>query len=351
MAVQVAAEVAELDQLRQPAAARRRRLELAAALAQLGRDPVEPERRVDLLLGRAAQRLAGRVVEDPVLGDVQPAPHRRLAQRHVVRLGAGEVLEHVAELVGLDDLEVDLQARRAWSRARRRRRSSRPTRRSAARASAADERRRVGGGGDDVEVLDRVGQPPQRAGDLDAVGRRVRAQRARRSGRRSSSARESTHARRGAAVLVGLGQHAAQVLLGLEAEPAQAADAAVLDRGAQRVERVDAELVVAAACARLGPKPGRCMTEISPTGNFARSFTSVGMSPVSSSASSFSSSVLPIPGSSVTRPSRASCGDGHGGVAHRAGGVAVGDHAVLDRAVELVEVRRAPRRRRRSGRW
>ena len=69
-----------------------------------------PSALVDLLLGRAAQRLAGRVVEDPVLGDVQPPPHRVLAQRHVVRLGAREVLEHVAELVGLDDLEVHLHA-------------------------------------------------------------------------------------------------------------------------------------------------------------------------------------------------------------------------------------------------
>ena len=42
-----------------------------------------------------------------VLGDVQPAAHRRLAQRHVVRLGAGEVLQQVAELVGLDDAQVD----------------------------------------------------------------------------------------------------------------------------------------------------------------------------------------------------------------------------------------------------
>ena len=44
-----------------------------------------------------------------------------------------------------------------------------------------------------------------------------------------------------------------------------------------------------------------------PTGIFARSLTGVGMSPVSSSASSFSSSVLPMFGSSVMRPSRASC--------------------------------------------
>ena len=49
------------------------------------------------------------------------------------------------------------------------------------------------------------------------------------------------------------------------------------------------------------------MTEIRPTGIFARSFTAVGMSPVSSSAISFSSSVLPMFGSSVTLPSRASC--------------------------------------------
>ena len=56
--------------------------------------------------------------------------------------------------------------------------------------------------------------------------------------------------------------------------------------------------------ARLGPKPGSCMTEISPVGMRARSFWAAGMSPVSSSAFSFSSSVLPMPGSSVTFPWR-----------------------------------------------
>ena len=48
------------------------------------------------------------------------------------------------------------------------------------------------------------------------------------------------------------------------------------------------------------------MTDSRPDGYFARSLTADGMSPVSSSARSFSSSVLPMPGSSVTRPSRAS---------------------------------------------
>ena len=56
--------------------------------------------------------------------------------------------------------------------------------------------------------------------------------------------------------------------------------------------------------ARFGPKPGRCMTDSSPLGNLARSFTAAGISPVSSSARSFSSSVLPIPGTVVTLPSR-----------------------------------------------
>ena len=47
------------------------------------------------------------------------------------------------------------------------------------------------------------------------------------------------------------------------------------------------------------------MTDTSPTGILARSLTAAGMSPVSSSAISFSSSVLPMFGSSVTLPSRA----------------------------------------------
>ena len=81
----------ELDQRGQ----RRRPLELqlAAVLAQLGRDPRQAEQRVDLLLGRAAMGLARRVVEDAVLGDVQAAADDRLAQGHVVVLRAGQVLQ------------------------------------------------------------------------------------------------------------------------------------------------------------------------------------------------------------------------------------------------------------------
>ena len=115
----------------------------------------------------------GVVVEHAVLGDVQAAPHREVAQRNVVILGSGEVLEHVAELVGLDDPEVDVHARvrpdpdrvgpgvrrglDLWQRSRRLR-----------------QRAGVGGGRDDVEVLDALGHATRRAGELGVDGRRMR---------------------------------------------------------------------------------------------------------------------------------------------------------------------------------
>ncbi len=56
--------------------------------------------------------------------------------------------------------------------------------------------------------------------------------------------------------------------------------------------------------ARLGPRPPSRVISMTPAGYLARSFSAAGIVPVSSSATSFSSSVLPTPGSSVTRPSR-----------------------------------------------
>ncbi len=54
------------------------------------------------------------------------------------------------------------------------------------------------------------------------------------------------------------------------------------------------------------PSPGTRVTSIRVGGNFAFSFTAAGISPVSSSASIFSASVLPTPGISVARPAAAS---------------------------------------------
>ena len=58
--------------------------------------------------------------------------------------------------------------------------------------------------------------------------------------------------------------------------------------------------------ARFGPKPGRRVTSTRPGGYFALSFSADGIFPVSKSVRSFSSSVLPMPGSSVTRPASVS---------------------------------------------
>ena len=295
---------------------------------------VEPEARVDLLLGRAAQRLAGGVVEDPVLGDVQAAPHRRLAQRDVVRLGAREVLQHVAELVGLDDLEVDLHAGvREHARAGVARRLHRLDQRQLGQRGR--QRSGIVGGGDDVEVLDGVGLAPQRAGDLDALGGRVRAQRADDLLGDVQRAREQDARRRPA--LRRLGEGLEQRLLDLRAEPAQAADLLLLGGGAQRVERVDPELVVEPPRA-LGAEARQVHDRDQP----ARELVSQALG-----------------GRDVARlvervellferlADAADLGHAafarhrdhrHRGLAHGLGRGAVGDHAVGDGPVELVEV-------------
>jgi hypothetical protein len=57
---------------------------------------------------------------------------------------------------------------------------------------------------------------------------------------------------------------------------------------------------------RLGPTPGRRVIAARPGGMRSRSLPSAGIVPVSTIARIFSSSVLPTPGSEVTRPSCAS---------------------------------------------
>src|SRR5689334_20883005 len=93
--VEVAADVAELDQLRQLALAGS--AELSATLAELRLDVGVAEPLVDALLGGAALDIAALDLGDAVLGDGEASPDRVLAQLDVVVLGPGEVLEQVAE--------------------------------------------------------------------------------------------------------------------------------------------------------------------------------------------------------------------------------------------------------------
>ena len=108
VAVHLAPQVAELDEHRQAPVPRR--LELAAVLAQLRRDEAVAEEGVERLLVAERVHLARLDDGDAVLGDREPVPLRLLAQRDVVLLRAGEVLEQVAVALRRDDAEVEAEA-------------------------------------------------------------------------------------------------------------------------------------------------------------------------------------------------------------------------------------------------
>ena len=170
MRVQVAAQVAQLDELRQLAVPRR--LELAAVLAQLRRDEVVAEEAVQLLLGARGERLAGLGVLHAVLGDGELAPHGGLAQRDVVVLRAGEVLEQVAVALGRHDAQVE-----AVAVVRDDRRLRRPLRRDvhdpAQLREVVDQRGRVVRRRDDVEVAHGLPVAARAARDRDLVAGRM----------------------------------------------------------------------------------------------------------------------------------------------------------------------------------
>ena len=91
-------------------------------------------------------------------------------------LGTGEVLQQIAELVGRDDPHVDGQAAMgAQSDARLAGRL--PRLHELELGSRLRERPRLGGGGDHIQILDAVGHPSGRPGQLNLVGRRVRPKR------------------------------------------------------------------------------------------------------------------------------------------------------------------------------
>ena len=163
MHVQVAADLADLDQGGQAVLASG--LDLAAVLAQLRRDPCHAEPRVHLGLVLAGQHLAGLDLLDAVLAHLEPGPHRRLAQRHVVVLRAGEVLEQVPVDLGRHHAQLDDGAVV--------RDCGDPVVAPGGdvgdpvlRHERLGRRQAVGHGGDDVDVLAGLGEPADAAGGL-----------------------------------------------------------------------------------------------------------------------------------------------------------------------------------------
>ena len=187
---------------------------------------------------------------------------------------------------------------------------------SGSSASAADQRGGIVGRGDDVEVLDRVGhggaasRRPRRA-------RRPGARAARRRSARRSSMRAREHdARRRAAP----SSCSASVCSSFSSTLAPNPRSPRICCRSAAARSASSESMPSSSYsrrARLGPKPGRCMTEISPAGNLrAQLDAPPGCRRSRRARAIFSSSVLPMFGSSVTRPSRASAATDTEDVAH-----------------------------------
>ena len=166
------------------------------------------------------------------------------------------------------------------------------------------QRRRVGGRGDDVEVLDRVGQAPRGAGQLDAVATAGCARSASTIASPISSALLSSTLRRRAPRRRRPRTPRAPPPRTSAPKPRTSRSFCGLGRRAQRLERVDAELVVELARA-LGPEPGQAR-EVDEAGRELRRAASrpPGSCPSRAAPRSSPRACLPMPGSSVTLPSR-----------------------------------------------
>jgi hypothetical protein len=171
--VQIAAQIGRGHEARETASTDR--FHLAVVLAQLGREPRQADRRVDVFLGRAGDPRSRRLVEHAVLAEPQPLAHRELAHAHVVILAPSEVLQRCAERLRLDDAEVDVQSRLVQDRSARRAFRD-DLRRGRQAAEGLHDARGVARGHEDVDVLDCLAAAARRARDLDPVDPAVRAQ-------------------------------------------------------------------------------------------------------------------------------------------------------------------------------
>jgi hypothetical protein len=156
--VEVAAQIADRDQRRQPPLAGG--LDLALVLTQLGWNPRQSDRRVDLFLAGPGHPRAGALIEHAVLADAQAATGGDLADPHVVVLGAGEVLQRRAEGPRLDDAQIDRQPVLVTDRG-----LGRPLRddlhHRGQGGQRVDHAGRLGGRHQQVDVLDRLAEAPQ----------------------------------------------------------------------------------------------------------------------------------------------------------------------------------------------
>ena len=233
--VQVAAQVASLNQPRQTL--RARRFDFAAVFAQLGLDVRQPHGAVDRFLGVAGDALAA--LEHAVLVDLQAAFLREAPQCDVVRLRAGEVSERGAEAFRLDDAQVDLQAAVEDDAGTRRPRGEHLSDVLAVR-EALDHRAFALRRREQVEIADRLAPTAQAAGRDGLLDPRHLAQRGQQRHRRLRGL-----ANRHAARLLGVRQRRLEDrLLGLRPEAGDRLHPPLRRGLMQFFDRVDTELMV-----------------------------------------------------------------------------------------------------------
>ena len=284
-----------------------------------------------------------------MLGDREPLLHRPLAQLDVVLGRAGEVLEQVAVGVRRDDPQVDRDPVVGRDPRPRRARRSPPGRR--ARARSAPSPSAFGSLAVAIRSMSLQVSARRRAepATVDRVAGRVLAQRRRQLLGDGQHLGEQQAL--GRPLLAELRQRREHVLLGLRPEPLEPADPLALGRRAQVVEarRRRARRRAGAPSSRRGP--GIRVTSISEAGNLAFSFVAEGISPVSTRATIFSCSVVADPGQLGRLAGQRQLLDRDRALADHPRRLPVGEHPVADRAVELVQGRRARSSRRRSRRF
>ena len=329
--VQVAADVRRLDELGQLVGARE--LQLAVVLAQLGRDRLVAEVAVDLVLVRRAEDLAALGVLDAPLRDAHAAPLGVLAHAHVVALRAREVLQQVAVALERHDAQVELDAVVGQDRGLRR----------AVAEHLGDERLLdqprgqrgpVARGGDHVHVAHRLGAPPQRARLVGPFAGGMRAQRLQHRARELQRLVEAEDALARRRTRLELGE---QLLLLALAEAGLALQAALARGDLELRERRDAELLPQPArglraeareADDLDEALGDAPAQLLERRHGAR------LAQLADLRRDRVADVVELgqPALLGERPDRL------GGLAKALGGPAVGEHAVHDSTVQLVEI-------------
>ena len=166
--VQIPADLAQLDEVGE--AVIERGFDLSGILPELGRDARQPDRRIDLRLGRAREAPPGRDPEHPVFGDLEPLLHPDVPDVDVVLLRSGEVHEGRPEARGVDDPEIDLDAFPVADRALRGPALEHLRGLGQAREGPHD-RGRLRGRHEDVDVADGLLHSPDGAREADPLDR------------------------------------------------------------------------------------------------------------------------------------------------------------------------------------